>query len=158
MIGVKSIKKWLGIEGVSVDLDVPEAISYSKNPNIKGKVLLSTLRDSDINEIEVKLIEKYQRGRGKSKLIDEYTLGTVVMKEDIQLMKDEQRSIDFNLPVKLNHSTMDKWGNKNFLFKGISSLAKMGKGVKSWYRIEVIVKVSGTKLNPHATREIVIND
>ena len=154
MIG--SIKRYLGIEGVDVTLNVPEQINASVTQSIDGQVTLNAKSDNDVLEIKLTLIERYQRGRRKSKLIDEYILGQTIYKEKINILKDQQKLLNFSLPFRLQKSDMDKFGDKNFIFKGVSTAAKLLKGAKSSFRVECQVKVKGTKLNPFVVKDIVI--
>lgn len=151
------IKKILGIEGVSIEIIVPESINYDKSKVIEGYVKLLAKGDSEIKSISFKLIEKYQRGRKGSKLIDEYTVGYTEIDGPISLTKGESKEYAFSLPVKLKMSEMDQFGGKNFVFKGIAGLAKMIKGAKSTYRIEAEAFVVGTKLHPLAKHDIMID-
>ncbi len=147
------IKKLLGIEGVKIDLEIKEPVS-KKSKLIHGNVKLTTLRDSTIIGIAIKLVEKYHRGRKDSKLIDEYTIGFVELDETLHLSKDDIIEIPFELPFKITQSEMDKMQDSNFVAAGIVSIAKAIKGVKSEYRIEAEAIVTGTKLNPLCKKDI----
>ncbi len=147
------LKKILGIEGVKIDVITIEP-SRLDDQIVKGKVVLTTLMDSKINSISMKLIEKYSRGRKDSKLIDEYTIGYVELNTPMELLKNEIIEIPFELPFKLRQSEMDKLQKSNFLLGGIVKLAKLGKGVKSEFRIEAEAFVTGTKLNPLCKKNI----
>lgn len=149
------IKKMLGIEGVKIDVDVNYPIT-KKEKVIRGKVKLTTLRESTVIGIAIKLVEKYYRGRQDSKLIDEYTIGFVELDQTMHLSKDDIIEIPFELPFKIYQSEMDKIQDSNFLAAGLVYLAKAAKGVKSEYRIEAEAIVTGTKLNPLCKKDIVM--
>ncbi len=149
------IKKMLGIEGVKIDVEVLYSIS-KKDQIIKGKVKLTTLRDSTIIGVAIRLIEKYHRGRKDSKLIDEYIVGFVELDETMHLAKDDVVEIPFELPFKIYQSEMDKMQDSNLFAAGLVLLAKTFKGVKSEYRIEAEAIVTGTKLNPLSKKEIIM--
>ena len=51
---------------------------------------------------------------------------------------------------------MDKFGSKNFLFKGLAKGAKMLKGVKSQYRLEVEVKIQGSAINTFTKQDVTV--
>jgi hypothetical protein len=150
---LKRVKKWLGIEGVKIKIEVPEEISADAD-SIHGKLIFETMHDQTVQNIRLKLIEKYKRGRRKNKLIDEYILGEVFHEEDIEVSAGELVELEFELPFQRMVSTMDSWQRKNFVFGGIVKTAKLLKGVKSEFRIEVDAKVKGTALNPFS-REII---
>ncbi len=149
------IKKILGIEGVKIDVELSNPIN-KKDQLIKGKVKLTTLRESTIIGIAIKLVEKYHRGRKDSKLIDEYTIGFVELDETLHLTKDEIIEIPFELPFKIYQSQMDKMQESNIFTAGLVYLAKSVKGVKSEYRIEAEAIVTGTKLNPLCKKEVTL--
>jgi len=50
---------------------------------------------------------------------------------------------------------MDRFGDKNFLYKGVSSLAKLLKNAKSKYTLIAEVSVKGNKLKPYDKVELV---
>lgn len=153
---LKGIKKILGIEGVVIELVVPEEINTKESKEIKGQLNFLAKGDSKVVSLEFRLIEKYKRGRKESKLIDEYTLGKVTYNDEINLAKGEQYSFPFVLPFNLVQSDMDRLSRSNLIFKGLVGLAKLMKGASSSYRVECKVSVEGTKLNPHTTKEVIL--
>ena len=70
------VKKWLGIEGAKIELVLPREIFESAG-NIVGKVRFRSMNEQKVLSINLKLIEKYSRGRQKSRLVDEYTIGEI---------------------------------------------------------------------------------
>lgn len=150
---ISKFKKILGIEGVKVQLEIPETFQSSAS-SVSGNLLLSSLSDQKIEKISIRLIEKYARGRKESQLIDEYVIGEVIMDEVLNIESGEQITKAFTMPYEITLSEMDLIENKNFLYKGIVKMAKYLKKVKSTYRIEIDVKVKGTRLNPSISREI----
>ena len=150
MIG--RVKRWLGIEGVKLELDVPDEIHSDRL--IEGKLIFFSMHAQTVQLIRVRLIEKYKRGRGKHKLIDEYELGTIELSEDIPIPADELVEVDFALPFTLAQSDMDAFGEKNVVFRGIAGVAKFAKGVHSTYRLVAEAKVKGTALNPFDSKAI----
>ncbi len=145
MIG--KIKRALGIEGVKVNLDVAEKQNRS-NPTIEGSVKFTTQSDNKVRSFTIKFTEKYSRGRGKHKLIDEYVLGKYESTEGFTIKKEEIIEIPFTLKYKWLDSEMDRIQNGNFFTSGIIMLAKRLKGVKSTYTVTIEADVVGTKLDP----------
>ena len=150
------IKKILGIEGVKIEVEVKQPVS-SKSGVINGIVRLSTMTESEVESVSLKLIEKYTRGRGDSKLINDYVISYVELDEKVYLKKNDIAEVPFEMEFKINQSEMDKIGNSNFFSGGIVKLAKKLKGVKSEFRIEAEAIVRGTKLNPISKNEIIMN-
>ncbi|MCB0647612.1 MAG: sporulation protein [Saprospiraceae bacterium] len=149
------IKKMLGIEDIRINIEIPEKVKASSGI-INGKVIVTSLRDSSLDHIEVKLIEKYSRGRKENKLVDEYTCGTIVLDTTLDVKKQDVIEIPFELPFTIFQSEMDKVEAGNFLAGGFIKLAKKIKGVSSSFRVEATAHVHGTKLSPFVKKDITI--
>ncbi|HUR30386.1 MAG TPA: hypothetical protein VMZ69_03080, partial [Saprospiraceae bacterium] len=67
------VKKWLGIEGVKIELILPEEV-IGKEGLIEGKIRFQTMHTQKVKSIKLTLTEKYTRGRFKSKLTDQYKI------------------------------------------------------------------------------------
>lgn len=143
----KKIKRILGIEGVKIELVLPEEVS-ARSGVLEGKIQFYSMNTQEVKSVRVKLIEKYTRGRGKEKLIDEYELGAIEMEQVIKVPEHEMIEIDFSLPFSLVKSDMDEFGDKNFLYGGLAWAAKRISSVGSDYRVEAEATVKGTALNP----------
>lgn len=153
MIG--KVKHWLGIEGVKMELMLPEEVS-SKGGFVPGKILLQSMNAQTVLSIKVVIIEKYTRGRGKEKLIDEYEIGSTNLNKVIEIPMNGQVEVDFQLPFTIAKSNIETFGDRNFLFGGIAKAAKMINGARSEYRVEAEAKVKGVALNPFDKKELVI--
>jgi hypothetical protein len=149
------VKKWLGIEGVKLELLLPEEI-FEKEGVVEGGMRFQSMNPQTVTEVKVVLIERYSRGRGAEKLIDEYELGSIVLRQNIEVPANEPVEIDFTLPFSIPRSDMDQFGKRNFLFGGLAKVAKMTRAVKSEYRIEAEASVKGVALNPFDKKAILI--
>ncbi len=147
------VKKILGIEGVKMELSIPKGQNL-KSEKITGIIKLSTQTDSIIENIDIKLIEKYTRGIGEEKLVDEYVLGEITLNEEIPIKSDEIIEVPFELEFVFAQSAMDRLAQDNLILRGPIRLAKMLKKIKSKYKIVAEALVKDTKLHPFA--EIVI--
>ena len=143
------VKKILGIEGVKMELSVPKGQNL-KSEKITGTIKLTTQTESIVETIDIKLIEKYTRGRGEEMLIDEYVLGEITLNEEITIKSDEIIEVPFELEFVYAKSAMDKLADDNILLRGPIRLAKMMKKVKSSYKIIAEAIVKDTKLHPFA--------
>lgn len=152
---LRKIKNILGIEGVKIDMAIPEEIRHDQK-SISGQIILSSQSDQKVTQLTVKLIEKYRRGRNDSKLINEYLLGSIELALDISIKADEEKTIDFELPFNKMLSEMDCYEKSNFFSKAFVMLAKKLKNVKSEYRVEAVTKVKGVRLDPLVTKTIII--
>jgi len=152
---LNKIKDILGIEGVKINLILNE--ESTKVPGaIKGKLLFTTQSKRHIDKLEIKLIEKYKRGRNDSALINDYLLGSLELDVDFILEKGESRSLDFTLAYNLMKSEMDVLEDKSFITKPFFLLAKKLKNVSSEYRVEATAIITGTKFHPIAEERIVL--
>jgi hypothetical protein len=152
---LKRVKRWLGIEGVKLELVVPEEIS-ERQEQLTGSIRLHSLENQQVSLIRIILIERYARGRGKDKLVDEYKLGEINIERLIDVPANGTVELDFTLPFSVVRSQMDEWGQKNPLNKGLSKAVKWFEGVKSHYRVEAEAKVKGVALNPFDKQEVKI--
>ena len=100
------------------------------------------------------MVEKYSRGRGEDRLVDEYVLGELTLDNTFYVPAEKVVEIGFTLPFQKVDAPIDEFGNKNILTSGLSKLAKAISKVKSEYRIEAEAKVEGTALNPFDRKEI----
>jgi len=141
------VKKWLGIEGVKLELILPEEIDASQGI-IQGRVQFYSMHPQRVTFIKVVLIERYTGGRGKDRLSDEYELGAIEMEKVIDIPAHEPVEIDFTLPFNLVKSDVDEFGDRNLLFGGLARVARALNSVSSEFRLEAEARVKGTALHP----------
>jgi len=148
------VKKILGIEGVKLELIVPDKVSRDIGI-ITGIVKLTSLSDNNLIEsIHLKMVEKYTRGRGDSKLINEYPMGQLLKKENITISKNDILEIPFEMEFAYVKSEMDKMGESNFITRGLVGLAKKARGVQSEYKLIAEANIKGTTLHPFDSKPI----
>ena len=147
------VKRWLGIEGVKVELLIPDAIPASEEV-IEGKIRFQTMHTQKVTSIRLTLTEKYTRGRFKNKLTDQYKIAEIEQVEDIIIPADEPVEVDFALPFNVVKSDMDEIADKNIVFRKLVGAAKKIKNVKSEYTLEAEAVIEGTALNPFDKKEV----
>jgi len=151
MIG--KVKKWFGIEGLKIAVELED--KYSRyDQKVRGLIILQAKEEEVVESIRIKLIEKYSRGRGKNRLIDEYTMADELFTKTYQVEANSDFEIPFEISYQEMVSNMDEIERKNFLFKGVIALAKFARNANSIYRVEIEAKVSGTKFSPFVSQEI----
>jgi sporulation-control protein spo0M len=151
-----TVKKILGIEGVKLELIVPAETSQATK-TIEGIIKLTSLSDKNVIEsIDLSFVEKYARGRGERKLINEYILGELTLSQTITISKNDVVEVPFILTYITGKSAMDKMGDNNFLVRGLVSLAKKASAVSSTYTLRAEAKVKGTTLNPFDKKVVVV--
>lgn len=147
------VKKWLGIEGVKLELVLPD--TFDKESGIlNGKIRFTSKNEQIVTGIKVVMIEKYIRGRRKEKKIDEYELGEVNLSRRILVPAEKSIEIDFTLPFLISKSDVDLLEDRNLLLRNVARTAKWIRGVQSEFRIEAVAKVSGVALDPFDRKEI----
>lgn len=142
------VKKWLGIEGVKLELVLPPDF----NPRVgklEGSIRLMSKNPQTVLGINVVLIEKYARGRKEDQLIDEYELGSLLLKDRIEVPGDgEVIEVPFTLEYALVNAPIDEFGHKNPLYEGLAWAARKLRNVRSEYRVEAEANIKGVGLNP----------
>lgn len=145
MIG--KVKNWFGIEGVKLELILPEEQSR-KTQVVTGTIRLTTLQPKVVTHLRVSLIETYQRGRKQDKRIDDYTLGSIELAERLNIHPDHPEEIEFALPYEPLPSQLEALAQRNWLARAPVQIAKWARNVKSTYRIHAEAQVENTRLHP----------
>lgn len=149
------VKKYLGIEGVKVEMDIPESVERESG-RIAGSLTFTSMNEQTVESVTIVLVERYYRGRKKERLTDEYELGRMEMKLDLLVTPEGPSKTQFELPYHLMVSEMDELEGRNILYKGLVRSAKWLRNVKSEYRVEVEAKISGTLLSPFDKKPILL--
>lgn len=154
MIG--KVKQWLGIEGVKLELVIPEGQALA-NGSISGTMRFQSMNPQTVTGIRVVLIERYSRGRKEERLIDEYELGRLEMQETFEVIPDQIVEKRFTLKFEALESDVDRWGNRNVLNRQIAKAARWLRKAESQYRVEAEAKVKGVALNPFDKKAVELN-
>lgn len=151
------VKKILGIEGVKLELIIPEKVNKDTGI-ITGIIRLVSLSNENIIQgIHLKMVEKYTRGRRGNKLINEYVMGESVKTENLVISKNDILEIPFELEFVYAKSEMDKLEDSNIFTSGLVKIAKKLRGVQSEYTITGEANIKGTTLNPFDQKAIIFN-
>lgn len=150
------VKKWLGIEGAKMELLLADSYRI-KHQKIDGMLIFYSMNNEVIDSVHIKLIEKYQRGRRKNKLVNEIILGELNVNRPFKVPYDEEVELKFSLDYEPALSAMDELGNANIFLRGLVKTAKRIKGVKSTFYVIAEAKVKGTKFNPFVKNEVFIH-
>lgn len=142
------VKKWLGIEGVKLEIVVEEEFS-ANSLNVGGFIRLRSKEAQTVSGIKIVLIERYSRGKNDDQLIDEYELGELVLSKKIAVPAGgEAIDVPFLLPFQRLESPVDEFGGRNPIFGGLAWAAKKLRKVKSEFRLEAEANIKGVGLNP----------
>ncbi|MEM1215022.1 MAG: sporulation protein, partial [Bacteroidota bacterium] len=151
MIG--KVKQWLGIEGVKLELRLPEGQALV-NGSLRGQIVIQSKHAQTITGVRIILIERYARGRGEERLVDEYQLGELTLNETFEIGAEEELSRDFQLDFAALQSPVDAWGNKNLVNQQLAKAARWLRSATSTYRVEAEAKVKGVALNPFDKKKV----
>jgi len=143
----KKVKDWLGIEGVKLELILPEKVKESSG-KVNGVIRLFSKHQQKVTSVKVVMVERYTRGRKKEKLTDEYKMGEIAFKESITIPSEKPIEVAFSIPFSINKSEMDALEDSSLLMGGFVKIAKRFQGVKSEYYLQAEADVAGTGLNP----------
>lgn len=151
MIG--KVKQWLGIEGVKLELEIPEGQALA-NESLQGIIRFQSMNPQTVTGIRVVLIERYSRGRGDERLIDEYELGRLEIKETFEVSPEAPVEKTFHLTFEALESDIDRWGNRNIVNRQMAKAARWLQKAQSQYRVEAEAKVKGVALNPFDKKDV----
>lgn len=149
------VKNWLGIEGVKLELVLDERPLAFPN-RLEGQIRLKSIRPQTVLSVTIVLIERYSRGRGEDRLVDEYQLGSIQLTDIIEVAPGEVVERPFSLPFERIQSDVDTFGGRNLLFNGMARLARWSRKVESEYRLEAEAEVKGVALNPFDRKSVKI--
>lgn len=149
------VKKFLGIEGVKVEMEIPESVERLSG-HIPGTLTFTSMHTQIVESVTIVLVERYNRGRKKEKLTDEYELGRLEIQLDLEVTPEGPSKTHFELHYDLLISEMDELEHKNIIYKGLIKSAKWLRNVKSEYRVEVEAKIKGTLLSPFDKQPILL--
>ena len=135
-----NFKRWLGFSEVKMRISALEVYPIDVN-TINAELLFSAKGAASIEAIRLRLIERYERGRGDNKQIDEYILGEKLIEEPLHLENGQDFSLFFKLPFQFQLSNMDRLERSNVLGKSLAGFAKSLKSAKSTYRIEAVAQL-----------------
>lgn len=144
---LNKVKNWFGIEGVKMDILLPDDIR-SVDGLFSGILVFNALTTQEVLNVTVKMVERYGRGRGSERLVNEYVLGELIIDKSIIIEANIETKLSFAFSFKYVTAPIDDFAKKNILFKGMANMAKKMSKVNSEFRIEAEAKVKGTALNP----------
>ena len=147
------LKNFFSLDTVKLRFNVLDV--YPKDVNsINGEIILYSNSLQCIQALNIRFMEVYTKGTGNDKRITEYELGIWKSDTPIYIKPGETKSILFKVPFEFLKSNVDRFGDKNFLFKGISNLAKTLKGVQSEFYLHATADIEKNKLSPFVKTSI----
>jgi hypothetical protein len=65
---LNKVKNWFGIEGVKMDIVLPEKINAADGL-FSGILVFNSMTEQEVLNVSIKMIERYGRGRGSERLV-----------------------------------------------------------------------------------------
>ena len=142
------IKNMFGIDGVKMSIEAPGTLDLTKK-ELNFNLIVTSKSDLVLDHVTIKLIEKYRRGWGDSKLITEYTLHESFEELDMLISSEDKLVAPLTIKFDYQTSQIERMGKNRFLRPFVRA-ALTAKRVRSKFRIEVSAKVKGVRMNPLA--------
>lgn len=142
------LKNYLGVEGVSLALDVTDGLDFRAG-QLPGVLRVSTLRPQTVRHLTLRLTERYTRGRGEHRRIDDYTLGELELSRPIPIDAREEVAIPFVLGFAERPNLLQEGlPAVPLLRRAVTSVAHLAHGVQSVYTLTAMASVQGVALDP----------
>jgi hypothetical protein len=147
-----TIKGWLNIGGVKLELqDVPTQVSRAGN-TITGKVILTTKSDKQVQKVLYKFLRRRTSGQGNEKETKDTVLAQNAVNESFELKPGDRKSMDLRIDYSLAQELKDMGG----VLGGIGKIGAFASGEKDEYFIIAEASVKGAAFNPSASQKVSI--
>jgi len=141
---VSTIKGWLNIGGVKVQIDNLSQVVPKDGNRINAKVVLSTKSDKTVSKVLYKFLLKRTSGRGDDKETKEYVISQRVEPGPFELKASETRTLNMELDYALEKTLKDMAG----VLGGVGKLAAFATGEKNEYYVVAQADVKGAAVSP----------
>lgn len=139
----EGIKNWIDKNQLEIKLNTFE--SYAKGSGIiKAEIHILSSKELLVTSWEIKLVEKYSRGRGKDAKTDFYQLGKLQENKAILISSNVLKEIPVSISFQYQHTPIERW-ESNPVGRGISFLLKTLKQVDSTFELELRLSIEGYK-------------
>lgn len=142
------LKTYLGVEGVRLEVKLADPVRRSDGI-VSGVVTLSTLRSQCVDSLSLRLTERYARGRGDHKRIDEYLLGESEVDCSIPVAPGEFVDVPFSLSFAERRTPLERQVDRlGPLASPVARLARLSYAATSTYELTAAASISGVALQP----------
>ena len=147
------VKNKLGIGGVKASLYVPGQVSKAEG-KVEGKVTLTTKSEQKVVDLEIKVYEKWETGKGEQKRSKHFDLGQIKLPGNFIIKPSETKEIEFTVPFKLVKSNNEHLKDKGGALGALGKFGSFLDAENSRYYVEVDVDVEAAALDPSDKAEI----
>jgi hypothetical protein len=139
-----TVKGWLNIGGVKVDIQDLNQVVPKEGSHISGKVVLATKSDKTVTKVTCKFLLKKTTGRGEEKKTKEFVIAQRAVPGPLELKAGEERTLDLDLDYSLEKTLKDMGG----VLGGVGKLAAFATGEQEEYFVVAQADVKGAALSP----------
>jgi hypothetical protein len=149
-----TIKGWLNIGGVKVQIEGVNPMVSKSGKAVTGKAVLTSKSDKQVTKVTQKFILRKTTGRGNEKKTKEFALGQCNGPAPFEIKTGETKTLDFSIPYSIEQSLKDMGG----VLGTVGKLAAFAASEKQEYFVVVKCEVKGTALSPSAELEVNVVD
>ena len=139
-----TIKGWLNIGGIKVEIEDVNPMVPRGGNEVTGKAVLTSKSDKEVQKITYKLLLRKSTGRGQERKTQDFVLGQSAYNEPFTIKAGETKSFDFAIPYAVSKGLKDLGGALGTLGK----VAAFATAEKLEYMVLAECSVKGTGLSP----------
>ena len=147
------LKQAFGIGTVKVVLDIPTTANKT-NAALQGTIQLEAQSEQSIQDITVKLIEYYSKGRGSEKRTREFDLGKITLSDAFEMKNGDVKEVKFTLPYQVRKSGNDQLKEYGGALGTLGKLGSMVDAETSEYVVFASLSVKGAVVGPSDRKNI----
>ena len=144
---MSTIKNWLGMVGVDLDLKCPTEVNGSTG-TITGSVGVTSKTDQNMLTLEVEFEEEWKTGRGADADVTTLTLGSTKVQLNKPIKAGESIEIPFEFNYVIEKSTTQALAEKGGALGALGKLGGAMSGEKSTFQISATLDLKGVALDP----------
>ena len=120
-----------------------------RSGRLPGRLTVATMRPQTVRALTLRLTERYTRGRGDHRRIDDYLLGELELDRAFSLAAREQVTIPFVLGFAERPNRLQEQLAPLPILGGlVRRAAHLANGVESVYTLTALASVAGVALDP----------
>lgn len=149
-----TIKGWLNIGGVKVEIEGVNPMVPRNGNEVTGKVLLTSKSDKEVQKITYKLLLRKSTGRGQDRKTQDFILGQSAYNEPFTIKAGETKTFDFTIPYSVSKGLKDMGG----ALGAVGKVAAFATAEKMEYMVLAECSVKGAALSPWNKVDVQIVD
>ncbi len=151
---LNTVKGWLNIGGVKVEIQDVNPMVPRNGSTITGRAVLTSKSDREVQKVVYKFLLRKTSGRGNERKTRDFILGQSSNNEPFFIKADETKELDFTIPYSVEKGLKDMGG----VLGTVGKVAAFATGEKLEYLVIVEAHVKGTALNPWNKVDVEIVD